>query len=363
MKKSKLCWIFGSLLLLAGECEAQDLGIKIFGDLGFRYQGLYDVDTTYLNDLEMKFRLGFSKKVNERITALLRFETGPQSTPTGTWITMGDKLTKTSFLLNRAYLDYRTQSGFDFIVGKFDNPFVAPVYGVGASELVFDADVPFTGVALGWNQTQEGEWKEGLRVMADYNSLTFHYSSKSADTSAYSIGGEVAYKFPFGLVASLSDVFFNQEGIGDFLDGNFPDSISGLTTNSAGLDEFNLLNLTARYETTVSGKPLAILGDWVVNTKADSLQHGILGDLSWGSAKEKTNWQLGFRFTWIQQDAVISKLTEDQSGTNLVGFMPWLKFKPLDNTLIFFTLLVTDIADGPDQPIKWRPRLYYIVNF
>jgi|GEM_PF-6679038 len=358
MKKVKVLLLALSAFCFASLALAEDNSVKIFGDVSFRYHGYYDVDTTYLNDLEMKFRLGATKKVNERITAYLRFDTGPQNTPTGTFATMGDRLAKTSFLLNRAYLDYRTTWGLDFIVGKFDNPFIAPIYGVGASELVFDVDAPFTGLALGWNQTQQGEWKEGVRVMADYNSLTYRYSSNSVSTSAYSIGGQVAYKFPFGLTASLADLFFNEEGFPEFISG-----IRGNATNSPAMDEFNLLNLTARFETNAAGKPLSILGDWVVNTKADSLRHGILGDLSWGSVKEKMGWMLGFRFTWIQQEAVISQLNEDQSGTNLVGFMPWLKFKPLDQTLIFFTLYVTDIADGPDQPIRWRPRLYYIVNF
>jgi len=358
MKKAKVLLLALSAFCFASLARAEDNSVKIFGDVGFRYQGYYDVDFSYLNDLEMKFRLGASKKVNERIIAYLRFDTEPQNTPTGSWITMGDRLTKTSFLLNRAYLDYRTDWGLDFIVGKFDNPFVAPIYGVGASELVFDADVPFTGLALGWNQTQEGEWKEGARVMADYNSLTFRYSSNPVSTSAYSIGGQLAYKFPFGLTASLSDVFFNEEGYPEF------DSvINGNATNSDSLFDFNLLNLTVKYQTQAAGKPIYLLGDWVINTEADSLKHGIQGELGWGSVIEKMGWQLGLRFTWIQQEAVISKLNEDQSGTNLVGFMPWLKFKPLDNTLIFFTLYMTDIADGPDQPIRWRPRLYYIVNF
>ncbi len=346
------------LAVLTNFSPAEDNGVKIFGDLAFRYHGHYNVDTTFLNNLEMKFRLGASKQINERITAYLRFETGGQNAPAGTWPTMGDRLNKTSFLLNRAYLDYNANCGIDFIMGKFDNYFIAPVYGVGATELIFDADVPFTGAALAWNQVQDGEWTEGPRVMAVYNSLTFRYSANSVNTSAYSIGGQLAYKFPFGLTASLGDLFFNEEGFPEFISG-----ISGMTTNSPGMDEFNLFNLTARYETEVVEKPLSVLGDWVVNTKADSLRHGILGDLSWGSVKEKMNWQLGLRFTWIQQEAVISQLNEDQSGTNLVGFMPWFKYRPLEKTLIFFTLYVTDIADGPDQPIRWRPRLYYIVNF
>lgn len=358
MKKSKLCWLFGSLLLLAGESGAQDLGIKIFGDLAVRYHGLYDVDSTFTNNLEMKFRLGVSKEINDRITAALLLVTGPQNAPAGGWTTMGDRLSKAEVFINRAYLDYRTDGGLGFIVGKFDNPFVAPIYGADATELLFDVDVAFTGAALSWNQTQNGEWNEGLRLLADYNSLTYRYSSNSVNTSAYSIGGQAAYRFDFGLTASLGNLYFNDEGLPEFLAG-----ISGNNTNSANIDGFNLLNLTAEYQTEAGGRPLTIMGDWVVNTKADSLRHGILGGLSWGSVKDKMGWQLGFRFTWIQQEAVISKLNEDQSGTNLVGFMPWLKFKPLENTLIYFTLYVTDIADGPDQPIKWRPRLYYMVNF
>jgi hypothetical protein len=358
MKRILGLWLAFSFATLCSISLAQDTGLKIFGDISFRYHGYYDVDTTYLNNLEMKFRLGASKKVNDRITAYLRFDTGPQNNPGGTWPTMGDQLNKTSFLLNRAYLDYRADMGLELLVGKFDNPFVAPIYGVGASEMIFDADVPFTGAAISWNQTQAGEWKQGFRVMADYNSLTFRYSSNSVSTSAYSIGGQVTYKFPFGLTASLGDIFFNEEGFPEFISG-----ISGKASNSPGMDEFNLLNLTARYERTAAGRPLVILGDWVYNTKADSLRHGILGDLNWGSVQEKMGWQLGLRFTWIQQEAVISQLNEDQSGTNLVGFMPWFKFKPLENTLIFFTLYVTDIADGPDQPIQWRPRLYNMVSF
>ena len=361
MRTHKSLWPAFFIILvvsLFGNTPAQENGVKVFGDVSFRYHGLYDVDFTYLSNLEGKFRLGASKQVNDRITAYLRFDTGPQNSPAGTWPTMGDQLKKVSFLLNRAYLDYRSDWGLDFIVGKFDNPFIAPIYGVGATELVFDADVPFTGAALAWNQIQEGEWKEGVRVMADYNSLTYRYSSNPVTTSAYSVGGQIAYKFSFGLTASLSDLFFNEEGFPEFITG-----ISGNSTNSLGMDQFNLLNLNASYTKELAGKPLSLMGDWVVNTEADSLRHGLLGDVAWGSAKEVKGWQLGLRFTWIQEDAVISKLNEDKSGTNLVGFMPWFKWKPLDNTQIFFTLYVTDIADGPDLPILWRPRLYYIVNF
>src|SRR4030065_760118 len=99
MKKAKVLLLTLSAFCFTRFVLAEDNPVKIFSDVAFRYHGYYDVDTTYLNDLEMKFRLGASKKVNERITAFLRFDTGPQNTPTGTWITMGDRLHKTSFLL------------------------------------------------------------------------------------------------------------------------------------------------------------------------------------------------------------------------------------------------------------------------
>ena len=159
---------------------------KLFGDVRLRYEGVFfpdgndntgsfpnfnaintgapfDISGTQFSPqhnvdqerqrLRLRARLGFDVNLEDGFTAGLRIATGESNTPTSTNQTLGlanqgqgGNFSKYSLWLDRGFFKYEVggDPGADiaFLFGRFDNPFFT------ASEIVWDEDVGFDGVAV-----------------------------------------------------------------------------------------------------------------------------------------------------------------------------------------------------------------------
>jgi len=100
--------------------------------------------------LRLRARLGVDVNLDEGFSGGIRFATGETNSPTSTNQSLGNSggnFSKYAVWLDRAFLKYElggrpNEYSFALLFGRFDNPFFT------ASEIVWDEDVGFDGVAL-----------------------------------------------------------------------------------------------------------------------------------------------------------------------------------------------------------------------
>lgn len=140
--------------------------IRLGGDLRLRYQGdsfgptnaLFlrpDKPTELLNSTEdrhrfrYRARLSLNARVNDQVEAGFRLATGTESDPVSTNETLGDAFNKDGITFDQAYLKWQPAPAFTLWGGRFPNPWFS-------SDLVWDGDLNFEGVAATWKGSLAG---------------------------------------------------------------------------------------------------------------------------------------------------------------------------------------------------------------
>lgn len=108
-----------------------------------------DIDNTLedRNRYRLRARLGVTARVTQDVSAQLRLATGSGSEPVSTNQTLGNFGNKANFSLDRAFIRARSQDTLPWLTvsaGRLPNPFFS-------SDLVFDDDLVFEGLALQFN--------------------------------------------------------------------------------------------------------------------------------------------------------------------------------------------------------------------
>jgi hypothetical protein len=92
------------------------------------------------NMLRARARLGLTAEISDTLTGAFSFATGNTINPVSTNQTLGADFNKLTFVIDRAYLDYRPAQDWSFWLGRMPNPWLS-------NELVWDADLSFDGLA------------------------------------------------------------------------------------------------------------------------------------------------------------------------------------------------------------------------
>lgn len=101
-------------------------------------------------------RAGLSADIASGVTAVLRLETGSGSNPVSPSQTLGSDFNRVNFLIDRAYLRFQLSQGASASLGRLPNPFRT------YSELVWDRDLSFDGLALGYKYAPGGSFDIGV---------------------------------------------------------------------------------------------------------------------------------------------------------------------------------------------------------
>lgn len=107
----------------------QPLGFPVYNTTEDRQQPRY------------RARIGLLANVSEVFSAGLRFTTGNTGNPVSTNQTLGTGLNKSSFVIDRAWMNYRPDASLSLWGGRMPNPWLS-------TELVWDEDLGFDGIAL-----------------------------------------------------------------------------------------------------------------------------------------------------------------------------------------------------------------------
>ena len=313
-------YLFLMLLLLAVDTVSAANWwekIKVKGDFRYRHEMIDEEDSDARHRHRIRARLGISGEVNSTMKVGIQLATGSDD-PVSTNQTLTDAFSTKSIMLDKAYFTYMPTQlpGLEVTGGKFDNPFFKP----GSSELIWDSDWnPEGGVAeykgkfdkISLTLLGAGLWiverSSGDDSWLGAGQAVLGYTTEDELTSV-SFGGAF-----FNYVNTQGFATFYEEGesMGNSLDGS-----------DNYLNDFELLEAYLEISHKFDKIPVVVMGDFVTNTAADSLDTGWLVGIHVGKAKKAGTWGMRYIYRELEKDAVVGTFTDSDfrgGGTDAKG--------------------------------------------
>jgi hypothetical protein len=350
---------------LAGDTMASDWWetIKVKGDFRYRHDMIKQDETDARHRQRIRVRLGIFGEVSDYTKVGIQLATGSDD-PVSTNQTLDGGFSTKSVGLDLAYFEatHPKLAGVTLTGGKFKNPFFKP----GKSELIWDSD---------WNP-------EGGVVSFDHkaDNLTLTLTGaglwideRSSGDDSYMLTGQAVGKFAFNdsnsAVAFGGSMFnyVNAQGFTPFFDpeedmGNSVISFTHLeivdTDTSVALDSihyatgFELLEVFGEFSHKFDKTPITVMGDFVTNTAADSLNTGWLVGVRVGKAGKPGSWEFRYLYRNVEQDAVVGTFTDSDfrgGGTDARGHEFGGAIQLAVNTAFKVTYFVNEIDIEADN--------------
>jgi hypothetical protein len=356
-------------------------GFEWFGDLRVRYEAFRfsgdelsgQVGADDRSRERYRARLGFRKKVNDRLTVGVRFASGTgdlRSTNTsfGDGAGDNDRFAPDGIFIDQAWLDVKAvdSGGFKlgFSAGKVSNPYVGKV---GPDFLVFDNDINPEGLYLSTTLQPS----EPVQLYATLGGFIIDEDSGSKDPKL--VGLQAGTKLnpsentAFGFRGSLFefrslDNTFIRSAINTGSPSSGGGNLAGAFGENAPATAMTMLDGKARllegftYFTLGASEtfPVTLFGTYVKNLEAESNTF-VSGantlsisdeDTAWGAGIElgssKKSVLLGFAYYEVEANSVVAPFTDSDlfdGFTNRRGFVAYLGreiVKNVDFRLTYF---------------------------
>ena len=265
----------------------------------------------------LRARVGIEANVSPFTKIGLQLATGSDN-PVSTNQTLDNGFSTKNLMLDLAYFEmkYEAVPGLKIKGGKFKNPFFKP----GKSELLWDSDGnPEGGAATFQRDFQNlsltligaGLWIEERSSNVDswlaaaQGVLRYHLNEKK---SSVTVGG--------GLYN-----YVNTAGFEPFFN---PEKPMGNTVDDSGLyvNDYEIVELFAEAAHRLNNIPVVVMGDYVKNTAADSLDNGWLVGIRVGKTKKPGSWAFRYIYREVEKDAVVGTFTDSDfrgGGTDAKG--------------------------------------------
>ncbi len=306
------------LLLAEGSISAANWweNIKIGGDFRYRHEMIDEEGEDARHRHRIRARFNIAGEVSDNTKVKLQLATGSDD-PVSTNQTLTDAFSTKSIGLDLAYLEYAPPqvAGLHLLGGKFDNPFYKP----GSSELLWDSDFNPEGGTAVYN-------REFDNISVTIIGAGLWIMERSSDDSWLGAGQvAVGYKTD----DDKSKVTFgggyfnyvNTQGFATFYDDedSFGNSVDG---SGNYLNDYELMEAYIELSHKFNYIPVVVMGDFVTNTAADSLENGWLVGINIGQAKKPGTWALRYIYRNIEKDAVMGAFTDSDfrgGGTDAKG--------------------------------------------
>lgn len=321
--------------------------------------------TDDVNRLRLRARLGVLAKINDSVSAGLRFTTGNVTDRVSTNQTLGSGFNKYSFLVDRAYIKFDPVEWASVSGGRIPNPWFS-------TDLVWDEDLNFDGVAVnlrnvtptqslrpfataGWFPLRadnppnaEKQWLAGGQIGAEYDLSSstrlrlglakYHYSRIEArtDTNFDAIGplpGYGRYEHSSALRQKGNTLVLTNPGAGAAfgettpiygLASKFEPWVLTATADLAHFDPVHVL-LSAEYVKNTGFDRGDILRRTGLNlTDGKDTAYHVRLMVGMPSVRLADDWQVFASYKYIGSDALIDGFTDSDfglGGTNLKGFV------------------------------------------
>jgi hypothetical protein len=382
-------------------------GFEWFGDLRLRYESTFFDADALRNEMDNRYRLryrarlGFTKKLNDRVSLGIRLASGASGTtgdPRATNVSLGegngDNFSPDGIFIDQAWLDVKIQDTGNFKLGfqagKLANPYTGKN---GLDLLVFDSDLSVEGGYL----ASQFRPSESSQIYATFGGFVIDEDAGTKDPKliASQVGGQMALSDSVTLGGRLSAYQFRS------LDQQFI-TVAMASGNTAGAfdERARLGEVFAFVDYKASDAwPIKLYGTAVQNFNADSFTFTQIvpmagtatirvddEDLAWllgfevGNAKKLV--LLGLALYHSEANAVVAPFTDSDvfdGFTNREGWVAYLGreiVKNVDFRLTYFdgheleddrvlvgTTLVSPFASSLSNADRRRVQADVIVKF
>ncbi len=235
------------------------------------------------------------KKITESLAVGIRFASG-SGDATSTNQSFDSSFSGKDFVLDRAYLTYKTSSGWELGGGKVKNPF-------HSSDIVWDTDVNPEGFYQRYSS------KGGF--YATFGEMVVEEEKSGEDINLYA--AQFGYKAGERSKWNMSVAWYNYDGL--------------LQSSDGGTANYQFIDLLA---TVKLQAPIKLSFDYVKNTSSDIEDQ----DTAWsvyadfGSGKKRGDWTFQVKYAEIEAASVLGHLADSDFGfTDKEGFAARVGYK------------------------------------
>ena len=314
--KKVLLLITAVVMALTANLWAEDSSVKVSGDLRYRHETIDVEGKDARHRHRVRARVAITGHFNEEMKGVVEISSGSDD-PVSNNQTLGDAFSTKNLGLNLAYISYKPKAveGLEVMAGKMKNPYL----NVQKSELIWDPDLNPEGMAFKYSHDLQ---TVNLFVNGGY----FWVVERSSDDDTYLVGGQG------GLTVDLMEGkgyitagagYYNYENIQGYAP-IYDDDSFGNTLDGDGLymEDYDQLDFFVEAGTKIQNIPVAIFGDFVTNTAADSNNTGWLIGTSIGKTKAPGSWHFRYQYKEQETDGVFATFTDSDflgGGTNGKG--------------------------------------------
>ncbi|MGH8177181.1 MAG: putative porin [Steroidobacter sp.] len=331
--------------------------VALKGDLRYRHEqisdetlnaaGVQSAADRYRDRVRARFNA--EMKATDNILVGIGFATTEGGDPRSSNQSLTGVFSRKSVDLDTAYFDWKFASWGNLIGGKMKQPFVKP-----GQSLFWDGDVNPEGLAATFNR--------GMFFGSAYsywiNEASGAESTVTSDTMLF--GGQIGARLPIGnsnlmLAAHYYDLSAGQ-GRAPFHAGN----ANGNTTFNVGtppvallLNDYQVVNLMAEFNTTLGAWPLQLLADVAQNQDPDDLDTAWGAGVLFGKAGNFKTWEFGAAYQRIEKDALFAQLIDSDFGGGVSDAEGWVlrtAYAPVKNWTLNATYFINQRnVDAPNS--------------
>ncbi len=328
--------------------------IRWKGDFRYRYEAFNIEGKPNRDRNRVRARAALIANVTPTVEVGLGLASGGDD-PVSSNQTLGGGGSSKDLKLDLAYFDWSGLKDTHVYGGKFNNY----LQRSGKNALLWDSDWRPEGSGIGWNNG---------KFFA--NALGTWIESDSANGQSFAYLTQAGFKLPIGdsmkLTAGVGYYNFDTKGSGSFYGGDddfFGNSFNPVTKTY--LYNYEEVELFAELNFDMFGRHAQFFGDWVQNQAVDTNNTGYALGFTYGSAKNKGEWQLGYVYQKLEADSVLGLLTDSDfggGGTDAKGSIFKGSYALTKNVNADFTYFVNDVGIRFADPIGFK-RLQLDLSF
>jgi len=324
------------------------------GDFRYRYEA-FNVEGEPNRDRQrIRARAALIADISPTMEVGLGLASGGDD-PVSTNQTLGGGGSTKDLRLDLAYFDWSGLKDTHVFGGKFSNF----LHRTGKNALVWDSDWRPEGAGAKWDNG-----KFFANAMGNWN------ESDSKSGQSFSYLTQAGIKLPVGdsvkLTAGVSYYNIDTQGLGSLYgadDDFYGNSYDPVTLTY--LYNYEEIELFAELGFEMFGRPVLLFGDWVQNQDADENDTAYALGFTYGSAKNKGEWQLGYVYQKLEADSVFGLLTDSDfggGGTDAKGSIIKGSYALRKNVNADFTYFINQVGLASGDPTSFK-RLQLDLSF
>jgi hypothetical protein len=280
--------------------------IKVKGDFRYRHEMIDKEGKDTRHRQRVRARLGIFGEVSEYTKVGIQLASGSDD-PASTNQTLDGAFSTKNIGIDLAYFatGFKGVEDLKVVGGKMKNPFFKP----GKSELIWDGDLNPEGGAATFQKAIDN-------FVLTLTGAGVWIDERSSSDDSYIAAGQAVGRLYFNEKKSNLTFggsifnYVNSKGYEPFFDHEDPMGNSTVLFGDNGdtvlhyANDYELIELFGEVTHKFRNTPVTVIGDFVTNNAADSLNTGWLVGLRVGKAKKTGSWEFRYNYRSIEADAV-----------------------------------------------------------